>query len=236
MTAGMGTIAGTVMVLYATFLQGIIPDPAGHLLTASLMSMPAAVVVARLMIPDDARTGSRDLPFGKPYAGTMDAIAHGTQDGVQLLIGILAMLVTLIALISLANMVLGLFPDLGGAPLTLQRMLSWLMTPIVWLIGIPWAEAQTAGQLMGIKTVLNELLAYLEMSKLPAGALSDRSRLLMTYALCGFANFGSLGILIAGLSAMAPDRRSEVVGLGMKSIVSGTLTTLLTAAVAGAVL
>ncbi len=236
MTVGMGTIAGTVLVLYATFLQGVIPDPAGHLLTASLISVPAAVMVAKLMIPDDARTGADDMALSKPYTGTMDAITQGTQDGVQLLIGIIAMLVTLVALVSLANMTLGLLPDLNGAPLTLQRMLSWAMTPIVWLTGIPWSEAATAGQLMGVKTVLNELLAYLEMSKLPPDALSERSRLIMTYALCGFANFGSLGIMIAGLSAMAPERRGEIVGLGMKSIVSGTLTTLLTAAVAGIVL
>ena len=236
MTVGMATIAGTVLVLYATFLQGVIPDPAGHLLTASLISVPAAVMVAKLMIPDDTCTGTDALPLGKPYAGTMDAITQGTQDGVQLLIGIVAMLVALVALVSLANMTLGLLPDLNGAPLTLQRLLSWLMTPIVWLTGIPWSEAATAGQLMGIKTVLNELLAYLEMSKLPPDALSERSRLIMTYALCGFANFGSLGIMIAGLSAMAPERRGEIVGLGMKSIVSGALTTLLTAAVAGVVL
>ena len=236
MTAGMGTIAGTVMVLYATFLQGVIPDPAGHLLTASLISVPASVMVAKLMIPDDARTGTDLQTLGKPYTSTMDAITQGTQDGVQLLIGIIAMLVTLVALVSLANMGLGLLPDLDGAPVTLQRMLAWLMIPIVWLMGIPWSEAGTAGQLMGIKTVLNELLAYLELAKLPPEALSERSRLIMTYALCGFANFGSLGIMIAGLSAMAPERRSEIVGLGMKSILSGTLTTLLTGAVAGVLL
>jgi CNT family concentrative nucleoside transporter len=128
---------------------------------------------------------------------------------------------------------LGLLPTLAGEPLTLQRMLGWIMAPVTWLIGIPWAQAQTAGSLMGIKTILNELIAYLEMAKLPAGALDERSRLIMLYAMCGFANFGSLGIMIGGLSVMAPERRADVIALGMKSIVSGTLATLLMGAIVG---
>ncbi|MGE5506718.1 MAG: NupC/NupG family nucleoside CNT transporter [Actinomycetota bacterium] len=233
MTAGMSTIAGTVMVLYATFLDGVIPDAIGHLLTASLISVPAAVMVGKLMVPDDERTGAGKIGGAHVYAGTMDAVVRGTLDGVRLLVGIVAMLVVLVALVHLANAALGLLPPLAGAPLTLQRAMGWAMAPVVWLMGIPAAEALTAGALMGTKTVLNELLAYLDLAHLPPEALSMRSRIIMTYGLCGFANLGSLGILIAGLSTMAPERRAEIVGLGGKSLVSGTLASCLTGAVIG---
>jgi CNT family concentrative nucleoside transporter len=166
----------------------------------------------------------------------MDAITRGTLDAIPLFINIIALLVVLVALVTIANQALGLFPEVRGAPLSMQRVLGWAMAPVVWLIGIPWAEAQTAGTLMGIKTVLNELLAYLELASLPEGTLSERSRLIMTYALCGFANFGSLGIMIGGLGAMAPERRGEIVALGMKSILAGTLATLMTGTVAGMLL
>lgn len=232
MTGGMATIAGTMMVLYATFLTGVIPDPVGHLLTASLISVPAAIMVAKVMVPDDSRTGGGDS-MPDAYSGTMDAVVKGTSDGVQLLINIVAMLIVLVALVALANGLLGLLPDLWGAPLTLQRMLGWVMAPVVWLMGVPASEMLTAGALMGTKTVLNELLAYVDLARLPTEALSERSRVIMTYGLCGFANFGSLGIMIAGLSAMAPERRAEVVALGGRSIVSGTLASCLTGAVVG---
>jgi CNT family concentrative nucleoside transporter len=163
----------------------------------------------------------------------MDAVTKGTIDGLRLLLNIIAMLVVLVALVHLANLLLGLLPSLEEQPLTLQRLLGWLMAPLVWLIGIPWQEAQTAGALMGVKTALNEFLAYLEMAELGADQLSDRSRLIMTYALCGFANFGSLGIMIGGLAGMAPERRPEIVSLGGKSIISGTLATLMTGAFIG---
>ncbi len=235
MTGGMATIAGTVMVLYATFLAGVIPDAIGHLVTAALVSVPAAVMVARVMVPDDTRTGG-DLAVHTAYGGTMDAVVRGTTDGVQLLISIVAMLLVLVALVSLANAGLGLLPGVAGAPLTLQRMLGWAMAPVTWMMGVPAAEAVTAGALMGTKTVLNELLAYVALAHLPAGALSERSRIIMTYGLCGFANFGSLGILIAGLATMAPERRGEIVGLGLRSLVSGTLASCLTGAVVGLLL
>ncbi|MEO5373556.1 MAG: nucleoside:proton symporter [Alphaproteobacteria bacterium] len=237
MTVGMATIAGTVMVLYATFLKGVIPDPLGHLLTASLISVPAGIMVARLMVPDDTRTGADLNSEAHPYAGTMDAVARGTQDGITLLIGIVAMLIVLVGLVHLVNgMLAAALPDLAGAPVTLQRLLSYVMVPVVWLMGIPADEVLTAGALMGTKTVLNELLAYLDMSHLPPGALSERSRIIMTYGMCGFANFGSLGIMIAGIGTMAPDRRREVVELGFRSIVSGTLAGCLTGAVVGVLL
>ena len=156
----------------------------------------------------------------KPTASTMDAIVKGTMVGLELLLNIVAMLIVFVALVALVNFVI--------APYTLQGMLGWLLAPLAWLAGIPWSEAQAAGSLLGTKTVVNELVAYLELSKLQN--FSERSRLLMTYALCGFANFGSLGIMIGGLGTMCPERRAEIVGLGLKSIVAGTLATCLTAA------
>ena len=235
MTTGMATIAGTVLVLYASFLSGVIPDPAGHLVTASLINAPAAIVVAKLLIPGDDALG-QELEMPKSEAtSSIDAITRGTFDGVQILINVIAMLVVLVALISLANMILGLLPDVAGEPLKLERVLGWIMAPVTWLIGIPWAEAQTAGGLMGVKTVLNELIAYFQFSQLPADALSERSKIIMTYAMCGFANFGSLGIMIGGLASVVPEKRQEIVGLGMKSILSGTLATLMTGAVVGIV-
>ena len=236
MCSGMATIAGTVMVLYASILGPVVPDALGHILTASLISAPAALLVAFLMVPPQGPmdTGAEAPP--RQSSGAMDAITQGTLQGVQLLINVVAMLVVLIALVSLVNQFLGLFPDVGGAPLTLQRILGWLMAPVVWLVGVPWSEVQTAGALLGTKTVLNELLAYLDLANLPADALSPRSKTLMTYAMCGFANLGSLGIMIGGLGTMVPERRGEIVELGFKSIVAGTLATLMTGAVAGIML
>jgi CNT family concentrative nucleoside transporter len=237
MTCGMATIAGTVMVLYAGILGSAIPDAMGHILTASLISAPAALMLAGVLVPHPAHEPQvEEARLDHDYRGTMDAVTRGTLDAIPLFLNIVAMLVVLVALVTLANLGLGLLPDAFGEPLTLQRLLGWFMAPVVWLIGIPWAEAPAAGALMGVKTVLNELLAYLELAGLPDGALSDRSRLIMTYALCGFANFGSLGIMIGGLGAMAPERRGEIVSLGMKSILAGTLATLMTGAVVGMLL
>ncbi|RMG84247.1 MAG: nucleoside:proton symporter, partial [Candidatus Dadabacteria bacterium] len=226
MTAGMATIAGTVLALYAAILGPVIPDAVGHILTASLISAPAAVVVAHLMVPETGEPTGGGLVPPDEYASTMDAVTKGTAAGVGLLLHIVAMLVVLVALVSLVNQALGLLPPVAGAPVTLERILGYLMAPVLWVIGVPWSEAVTAGSLMGTKTVLNEFLAYLRLAGLPEGALSPRSRLIVTYALCGFANFGSLGILIGGMGAMAPSRRDEIVALGLRSIVSGTLATL----------
>jgi len=144
------------------------------------------------------------------------------------------MLIVAVALVALANSLLGLMASPLGMTLTIEGILGWLFAPLAWLVGIPWAECARAGSLLGVKTVLNELIAYLQLSQVPAGALSERSRLIMTYALCGFANLGSLGIMIGGMVAMVPSRRAEIVSLGAKTIISGTLATLMTAAVVGA--
>ncbi len=232
MTCGMATIAGTVMFLYASILGPVLPNAMGHILTASLLSAPAALVIAHLLVPDAGGGTADGEPPPSPAAGSIDALTQGTLDGIRLVASIVALLVVFVAVVHLADLLLGWLPQVGGQALTLERMLGWLMAPVVWLIGIPWAEAQTAGSLMGIKIVLNELLAYLQMARLPDAELSQRSRLIMTYALCGFANLGSLGIMIGGLGAIVPGRRAEVVNLGVKSIVAGTLATLMTGAVA----
>jgi CNT family concentrative nucleoside transporter len=235
MTGGMAGIAGTVFVLYATILANAIPDAAGHIVVCSVLGAPAAILISFIMVPDpgERHTGGALGEVEQVASSTMDAIVKGTGAGLELLLNIVAMLIVFIALVYLANAILGLLPDLFGAPITLQRALGWVMAPICWLMGIPWTQAVTAGGLMGIKTILNELVAYLQLAALPADALDPRSRLIMLYAMCGFANFGSLGIMIAGLSTMCPEKRDEVVSLGLKSIVSGTLTTCLLGAIVG---
>jgi len=226
-----------VFVLYATILANAIPNAAGHIVVCSVLGAPAAILISLIMVPDlkHAHTGGvrTDLKVEQVASSTMDAIVKGTGAGLELLLNIVAMLIVFVALVHLANAVLGLLPDFYGGPVTLQRLLGFVMAPVCWLMGIPWQEAVTAGGLMGIKTILNELIAYLELAALPDGALTPRSRLIMLYAMCGFANFGSLGIMIAGLSTMCPEKRDEVVSLGLKSIVSGTLTTCLLGAIVG---
>jgi CNT family concentrative nucleoside transporter len=235
MTGGMAGIAGTVLVLYATVLGTTIPDAAGHLVVASVLGAPVAIVISLIMVPEQPGSVGSDVEKLAPVAtSTMDAIVRGTTAGLELLLSICAMLIVLVALVHLTNAMLGLVPDIAGAPVTLERMLGILMAPVCWLMGIPWAEAATAGALMGLKTILNEFVAYLKLAALPADALSERSRLIMVYGMCGFANFGSLGILIGGLATMVPERRDDVVSLGFKSIVSGTLSTCLIGAVVGA--
>jgi CNT family concentrative nucleoside transporter len=233
MTCGMATIAGTVFVVYATILSPILPDAAGHLLTASLLNAPSALAIAAVMIPPEG--DPREVPdvSSSDVHGSMEAVVKGTVDGVQLLINITAMLVVMVALVSLANQILGLLPDVGGAALTLQRGLGWIAAPLAWLIGVPSSEAVAAGGLIGTKVVLNEFIAYVDLAG-PAGeALSAHSRLILAYALCGFSNLGSLGIMIGGLTTMVPDRRADIIAVGPRTIVSGLLASCLTAAVVG---
>ncbi|NVN88672.1 MAG: nucleoside:proton symporter [Rhodopseudomonas sp.] len=237
MTGGMAGIAGTVLVLYATLLAPVLPDAAAHFVIASVLGAPTAILVSLIMVPETEprRTGGALDDPGTIATSSMDAVVKGTSAGLELLLNIIAMLIVLVALVYLANAALGLLPDLRGAPISLQRMLGIAMAPVCWMLGLPWDQAVTAGSLMGIKTVLNELIAYVELSKLPADALDPRSKLIMLYAMCGFANFGSLGIMIGGLASMAPQRREEIAALGLKSIVSGTLTTCLMGAMVGAI-
>ncbi|MFO7761020.1 MAG: nucleoside transporter C-terminal domain-containing protein [Desulfobia sp.] len=233
MTCGMATIAGTVMVLYASILQNTIPEVMGHILTASIISVPAAVTVAKIMIPETRELTSGKMDIQDQASSSMDAVTTGTMQGISLLINIVAMLIVLVALVHLVNEILGLIPLGDERQITLQGILGILLTPVVWLMGIPLQEAQTAGALLGTKTILNEFIAYLDLSKLPPGELSHRSMLIVTYAMCGFANPGSLGIMIGGMGTMAPERRPEIIALGIRSIVAGTLATYMTGTVVG---
>ena len=234
MTVGMATIAGNMFVLYATILSPVLTDAAGTLMVASMISAPASVAIAALMVPGDY-TGDAVEQRGPDEDATSaaEAIVNGTLNGVRVVVAVAVLLIVAIALVDLTNQVLGLLPEVGGFGLSLQRMLGWLLAPVAWLIGIPWAEAGLAGELMGTKVVLNELVAYLSMAELPEGALSPRSDKILTYALCGFANLGSLGILLGGLATMVPERRAEIVALGPKALIAGTIACFMTGAVAG---
>jgi CNT family concentrative nucleoside transporter len=236
MSCGMANIAGTVMVLYATILGPQMPDVMGHILIASIISTPAAIMISLLMVPE---TGEITLGHYIPpqnASSAMDAVTQGTSEGMSLYLNIIAMVIVLIALVALSNQILGLLPSFQGEPVTLQRLLGYVMAPVTWMIGIPWSESSTAGFLLGEKTVLNELIAYLDMAGLPAGSLSARSETIMVYALCGFANLASLGILIGGMAAMVPARRGEIVSLGFKSILCGTMATCMVGAIVGLLL
>jgi len=233
MTVGLSVIAGTVFVLYATILKDVLPGALGHLLVASLMSLPAGVMMARIMVPGPAETDLSERQESIHYRSTMDAMAQGTEDGLKIYLQILAMLIVTTSLMALCNAVLHFLPFVAGAPLTLERILGWLFAPLVWLLGIPWREAGAAGALMGIKIILTELVAYLRLASLPAGTLDPRSTQILVYALCGFANFASVGILIAGMSALVPDRRDEVVSLALKALVAGTMASALSGAMIG---
>jgi len=231
MTCGMATVAGSVMILYAGMLQEVVEGALGHILVASVINVIGAVLISRMMIPAPAAQ-AKGCAVSLAYAGTMDAIAKGTADGLRLAVNVGAMLIVLVSLVALVNQGISAI-EVGGAGLTLERIMGWAFAPAAWLIGVPWSEAQTAGGLLGAKLVLNELVAFLQLAALDADALSGHSRLILTYALCGFTNFGSLGILVGGLSALVPERREDVLSLGSKALISGTLVSFITGAVIG---
>ena len=233
MATGMATIAGTVFVLYSIILEPALPGAAAQLLVASVISAPAAIAVALLMVPPEGPPLEGRVELPRESAGAMEAVVRGTERGLAVFLSVIATLIVAVALVHLANAVLGLIPDLAGDPITLQRLFSWPLAPVAWLLGIPWQEAPGAADLLATKIVLNEFVAYLDLAALPPDALSPRSRLILVYALCGFANFGSLGIMIGGLCAMVPERRAEIVALGMKSVVAGVLATCITGCVVG---
>ena len=230
MTAGMSTIAGSVMVIYASMLGSMFNDVLGHLLTKSVMSVPAAILFAHVLIPERSPEHEMSEP-PRIYGGTMDAITRGTSDGLEIFLGILAMLLVLITFVALANSVVGLLPDVGGAALSLERMAGWVFAPLAWLMGVPWSEAPTVGSLIGIKTILNEFIAYIELARVEPGVLSEHSRLVAIYALCGFANLSSMGILIGGIGAMSPERKLELGVLAPRALLAATLGTCMSAAV-----
>ena len=237
MTCGMAGVAGTVMIIYASFLSPLVPNALGNILIASIISTPAGLAVAALMVPfvPSDRPEAR-LVIEDPPHSSLDALVKGTVDGIPILAAIIAVLLVTVALVALVNAALGLLPMWDGAAITLQRLFALPFRPVMWLIGVPWAETGTASMLMATKTVLNEFVAYLNFSQMPAETFSPRTRVVLTYALCGFANFGSLGIVIGGLGAMIPARRGEIVDLGFRTILSGTIATCMSGAIAGALL
>ena len=241
MTVGMATIAGTVMVLYATILGSVHPEIAGHLFTASIISAPAAVAVAKIMIPEQGEPETYHSQVVLPRDDTLnglDAAARGASEGMALVINIMAMLIAFIGLVALANLLIekvDLVFNGAAAGWSLQAAAGWLFRPFVWLMGVPWADAGAVGQLMGLKTILNEFVAYVELSRTMSGSgpLEERSFVIAAYAMCGFANFGSVAIMIGGIGGIAPKRRGDLARLGLRSLVGGTLATMLTGCMIG---
>ena len=230
-TAGMATVSGSIMVLYAVILQQVVDNAIGHLLTASIISAPAAIMIARLMVPDGSQTTYDYEPDNMRYSSIMDAITRGTLDGTRIVVSVGAMVIVLVSLVGLVNVVLSVLPEVSGSPITLQRILGYLFAPLVLMMGVSLDDCLTASRLMGTKTVLNEVIAYQELAELPVGALSERSAVIMTYAMCGFANFGSMGIMIGGIGGLCPERRQEIVELTGRAMISATIATCMTGAV-----
>lgn len=233
LTCGMSTVAGSIMVLYANVLAPVIEGALGHILIASVINVLGAVIIARIMIPSDTATEGGDLADALAYGSVMDAVTRGTADGLRLAVNVGAMLIVLVSLIALVNAMLAPVV-VADAPMTLQRAFGWVFAPVAWLMGVPWAESLDAGALLGTKVVLNELVAYIELAGLGED-LGAHARLIMTYGLCGFANFGSLGIMLGGLTALVPERREEFLELAPKSLISGFLVTCVTGAIVGLV-
>lgn len=235
MVVGLATVAGSTMVAYATILSPVLPNAAGHVLVASIVSAPAGVLLARIIIPEKEGMGGAvaDYDSALKYDSAIDAIVKGTSDGLMVVLNISAVLIVFVALVALVNVMLGGFV-VFDAPLTVERMLGWIFSPIAWLIGVEWKDADVAGWLLGVKLTLTEFVAFIDLGKVPAAEMTERTRMLMTYALCGFANIGSVGITVTGLSVLMPERREEVLGMVWKGLFAGFLATLMTAAIVGA--
>lgn len=235
MVVGLGTVAGSTMVAYASILSAVLPNAAGHVLVASIVSAPAGILLARIIIPEKPGEGGEVADYGSAlkYDSAIDAIVKGTADGLMVVLNISAVLIVFVAFVALVNIMIGGF-WLFDAPVTVERLLGWLFMPVAWLIGVDWAEAGKAGWLLGVKLTLTEFVAFIELGKVPLDDMSERTRMLLTYALCGFANIGSVGITVTGLSVLIPERREEVLGMVWKALFAGFLTTLMTAAVVGA--
>ena len=233
MVLAMATISGAILILYATTLSRTVPDAVGHMISASLISLPAALLIAKLMVPGEASAEGEEPDArsqGLKFESSIDAIIKGTMDGMQLFLAVIAVIIVVFALVSLADQLLALLPMVDGEPLSLKRTFGWLFSPLMWLIGVPWAEAQAAGSLMGTKAILNEYVAYLELAALPPSTFAPRSLLIVTYALCGVANLASIGLLVSTIGTLCPERRAEVAGLGVRSWIAGNMATAMTGA------
>ena len=234
MTVGMSTIAGSVMVVYTTMLTPIYGSGLiGHFLTASLISVPAGIMFANMMIPSEVKTDFPEGDSSKMYNSTVDALTQGTKNGLEIFLSVIAMLIVVMALVFLVNSILGIFPEVNGSAITIERILGFIFAPLAWFMGIPWEESLMAGQLLGVKTALNEFVAYLYLSDSETYNLSEKSRLIMLYALCGFANFSSVGILLSGMSAMVPERRDDLISVTGKALWAALLASCMTGFIVG---
>jgi len=235
MVVGLATVAGSTMVAYAVILGPVLSNAAGHVLVASIVSAPAGVLLARILIPEEPGQGGAfaDYSSDLKYDSAVDAISKGTSDGLMVVLNISAILIVFVALVSLVNIILGNF-WLFGEPLSAERILGVIFAPVAWLTGVAWADAPEAGRLLGVKLTLTEFVAFIELGAVPEGEISERTRMILTYALCGFANIGSVGITVTGLSILMPERREMVLGLVWKALAAGFMATLMSASIVGA--
>ncbi len=234
MVVGLATVAGSTMVAYVLILQDTLPNAAGHILVASIISAPAGILLARIIIPEDKSGAHLEPGVELKYESSIDAITRGVQDGVMVAVNVAAMLMVFVAFVWIVNNMLAMAPDVNGAPLTLQRIFGYVFAPVAYLIGLPWAESQQGGAILGSKLFLTEFIAYIELGAIPVDALSERSRMILTYAICGFANVASVGIMTGGMTVLMPQRRAEIFALAWKSLAPGFMATLMTAAVVAA--
>jgi CNT family concentrative nucleoside transporter len=235
MTLAMSTVSGAILILYAQTLAPIVPNAVGHMISASLISLPAAILISRMMVPGEGQTAVDEASAELKYGSSIDAVTRGTMEGIQLFLSVVAVIIVVFAFVNVVDQIMAVAPPVDGGPLTLRRVFGWLFSPLMWALGVPWDQAPTAGSLMGTKAILNEYVAYLELAALPEGTLDPRSLLIVTYALCGFANLASVGLLVATIGTLSPNRRSEVAALGIKSWVAGNLASAMTGAVIGLV-
>ena len=235
MVLPMATISGAILILYASTLSQAVPNAVGHMISASLISLPAAILVARLMVPGNGKTETGDKEPGLKYDGSIDALVRGTMEGVQVFLAVIGIILVVFALVALADQILTVLPYVDGQAITIKRVFGWLFAPLMWTLGVPWDQAPAAGALMGTKTILNEYVAYLDLAAIPEGTFDPRSQLIIVYARCGFANLASVGLLVSTIGTLAPSRRAEVAGLGVKSWIAGNCATAMTGAVIGLV-
>jgi concentrative nucleoside transporter, CNT family len=246
MVVGLATVAGSTMVAYALMLGPVLTNAAGHVLVASIISAPAGILLARIIIPEEGRGEAMDYGAELKYQSSMDAITRGVQDGVMVAVNVAAFLIVFVAFVwivngllplivsPLANILNPMLPphlDIDPARATLQVIFGYVFAPVAWIIGVPWAEAQAAGSLLGTKLFLTEFIAFIELGALPADVISERTRMIMTYAICGFANVASIGIMTGGMTVLMPERRSEILALAWKALLPGFMATLMAAAV-----
>lgn len=234
MVVGLATVAGSTMVAYALILAPVLPNAAGHVLVASIISAPAGIMLARIMIPEETKGVDFDYSSDLKYHSSMDAITRGVQDGVMVAVNVAAMLIVFVAFVWIVNNFLALAPPVNGETLTLQSIFGYVFAPVAYMIGIPWNEAHQSGEILGTKLFLTEFIAFIDLGAIPADQMTERTRMIMTYAVCGFANVAAVGIMTGGMNVLMPERRAEILSLVWRSLLPGFMATLMTAAIVAA--